>query len=84
MLTYNKKNNKGEFEQAKFITTDDILIGSDSTKSMEDLTTAIAQNSADIVELKSNIKWLAAHGGSGSGVLAMEEIPVQCPLVPFL
>lgn len=67
MFAYNRKNSKGESEQTKFITTDDIIIGSDSTKSMEDLTTAIAQNSTDIQELRSNIKWLAAHGGSGSG-----------------
>lgn len=51
----------------KLITTDDIIITGSAKELGDDLSTVLEQQSNDIAQLKSNVKWIAKHGGVGGG-----------------
>lgn len=51
----------------KLITSDDIIMTGSAKELGDDLTTVLEQQSNDIAQLKSNVKWIAKHGGVGGG-----------------
>ena len=51
----------------KLITTDDIITTGSVQELGENLSTILEQQSNDIAQLKSNVKWITKHGGVGGG-----------------
>lgn len=58
------KNNDGSFSESKIISTNDIFVGTDSSKSLDD---HIKEQDKDIYNLKKWTKWYVKYGGMGSG-----------------